>query len=194
MGQPREASRRGVDAATSTTPTSLEHRVCLCIWGRMSPCAWAPRCRYLITLAALHATACASHTSSVVMHTAKETVGVCQIAVEVSDGVASDLGLRNAIPPGFEPSPLTDGSVVLASYRSYRGADGTVAGSEHNVYVTVFARNQCQEISFAITDYDSSVRTDYVEQIRSTLTARLRERRPDAEIVIEEVRSRDLPP
>jgi hypothetical protein len=151
-------------------------------------------CLFALALAMLHTTACAAHTSSVLMRAATHPESACQAALDVMGGVARVRGLRNAMPPGFEPSTLPSGSVVLAQYRSIRSAEDALAGSAHNVYVTVFGREHCQEISFAITDYESSVETDYVHEIRSTLMARLRERSPDAEIVFKETTTRALPP
>lgn len=161
----------------------------------MNPCAKAPLLlRHLLALAMLCATSCASHTSSVVMRAATQPESACQAALDVMGEVARSHGLRNAMPPGFEPSILSDGSVVLAEYRSNRRAAGALAGSGHNVYVTVFAREHCQEISFAITDYESSIETEYVRQIRSALIARLRERRPESAIAVTETTTRALPP
>lgn len=153
-----------------------------------------PLHRYLLALAILHATACATHTSSVVMRTGREPEPVCQTALDVMAEIAHGFGLRNAIPPGFEPSILTSGSIVLAQYRSHRGAQRALAGSDHNVYVTVFGREHCQEVSLAITDYESSIETAYVQQIRFALVAGVRERRPDAAIVVHETTTRSLPP
>jgi len=68
------------------------------------------------------------------------------------------------------------------------------SGSGHNVHMTLFSRNECSEISFAITDYESATETDFVNRVRVSLIPNLRQSAPKAEIAVNETAGRDRPP
>lgn len=83
---------------------------------------------------------------------------------------------------------------MLARYMSNQRAHSRLTGTENTVYLTVFAKRECREISFAVTDYDNSVETEYVHQIRQRLTELARQYQPDADISTKETVVRTLPP
>lgn len=149
---------------------------------------------YVVAWAGLLLLNCVTHTSSVVIRTVGEPGHACEIAREVAARVATEFRMRNASPPGVDPSVLPSGSVVLARFMANRRADPQLPGSGNTVYLTVFARQECREISFAITDYDDSEETDYVHQMRSRLTELAHESQPDADISTKEAIMRTLPP
>lgn len=137
---------------------------------------------------------CASHTASITMSVEGADPGACEAAGEAAGEVASEFALRNAVAPGTEPTVLTDGSIVLARYRTSGAYSPQIDGSDHTVYLTVFAASECRIVDLAITDYDDAHETEYVRRLRARLLNLLRTRAPDAEITTTEATTRTLPP
>jgi hypothetical protein len=137
---------------------------------------------------------CTAHTATISMNVAEPDEALCAMAADAAETVASEFALRNAVPPGMERSVLTDGSVVLASYRATGALSPSSEGSHHTVYLTVFAKNSCRNIAFAITDYDQANESKYVQHLRSRVLDLLRRSGAEAEVTTTATTTRTLPP
>jgi len=152
---------------------------------------WAP----LVVLAMLPILgACAAHTAIVRMDGAESGESVCAVAREAAATAASEFSLRSAVPPGTGQPALTDGSIVLARFRSTGGLIPPLEGSRHTVYLTVFAKNGCRNVEFAATDYDQAHETEYVRLLQARLLDLLRRGVREAEFTVTQTTTRALPP